>query len=343
MGVRAYSPMLGRFMSADPLTIHGVAGDINPYGYVGGSVLNMIDPSGLDGWCIGVCETGGNGDGSSNRDGSGPGRDAAGPPPNSGGGSSSAGGGGNSRTPASRAPTTTYSPSPAPASGTAGGFVAGLRSAAAAALPTLLWLEDHGVLMHSQAAIMGTVGAVPLTPMPGGPKFGAVFDAFGIKADHRARMTQVVAGALGPMAFMGIAAAAERVAEKLATAAAEAGGEAAAYATEYLYRGVHVGHPALPDALAGRVVPGNPAGTITPELHNDGNWAGQSPFTSWTRSVEVAKFHAGKAGAGGVILRVPQGAPPPGASWSWEWSPDEYGEQEVLMRGIREGVQVFRW
>ena len=35
-GARYYSPYLGRFMSPDPLTIHGLAGDLNPYAYVGG-------------------------------------------------------------------------------------------------------------------------------------------------------------------------------------------------------------------------------------------------------------------------------------------------------------------
>jgi RHS repeat-associated protein len=48
-GARYYQPHLGRFMSADPLTIHGGGGDLNPYAYVGGRVMSHVDPLGLDG------------------------------------------------------------------------------------------------------------------------------------------------------------------------------------------------------------------------------------------------------------------------------------------------------
>src|SRR5262249_46783214 len=46
-GARYYQPYLGRFMSADPLTVHGLASDLNPYAYVGGRVSTSIDPAGL--------------------------------------------------------------------------------------------------------------------------------------------------------------------------------------------------------------------------------------------------------------------------------------------------------
>jgi RHS repeat-associated protein len=46
-GARYYQPYLGRFMSADPLTIHGLGSDLNPYAYVGGRVLSHVDPWGL--------------------------------------------------------------------------------------------------------------------------------------------------------------------------------------------------------------------------------------------------------------------------------------------------------
>ena len=42
------------------------------------------------------------------------------------------------------------------------------------------------------------------------------------------------------------------------------------------------------------------------------------------KDIETARFHANKDGPGGVILRVPVGAPKEGDTWSWEWSPDEY-------------------
>jgi RHS repeat-associated protein len=46
-GARYYQPRLGRFMSADPLTIHGLGSDLNPYAYVGGRVMSAVDPFGL--------------------------------------------------------------------------------------------------------------------------------------------------------------------------------------------------------------------------------------------------------------------------------------------------------
>ena len=47
-GARYYSPALARFISPDPLTIHGLGGDPNPYAYVGGSPAGNVDPFGLD-------------------------------------------------------------------------------------------------------------------------------------------------------------------------------------------------------------------------------------------------------------------------------------------------------
>lgn len=46
-GARYYSPYLARFISPDPLTIHGMGSDLNPYAYVGGRVFNATDPNGL--------------------------------------------------------------------------------------------------------------------------------------------------------------------------------------------------------------------------------------------------------------------------------------------------------
>lgn len=46
-GARYYQPYLGRFMSADPLTIHGIGSDLNPYAYVAGRVMTYVDPLGL--------------------------------------------------------------------------------------------------------------------------------------------------------------------------------------------------------------------------------------------------------------------------------------------------------
>jgi RHS repeat-associated protein len=47
-GARYYSANLGRFVSPDPLTIHGLGADLNPYAYVGGRVMTHVDPWGLE-------------------------------------------------------------------------------------------------------------------------------------------------------------------------------------------------------------------------------------------------------------------------------------------------------
>jgi RHS repeat-associated protein len=51
MGARYYSPQLGRFISPDPLTIHGRGGDPNPYEYANGNPFTYTDPTGLLGNC----------------------------------------------------------------------------------------------------------------------------------------------------------------------------------------------------------------------------------------------------------------------------------------------------
>src|SRR5262249_15072870 len=48
-GARYFSAALNRFISPDPLTIHGLGADLNPYAYVGGRPLFMVDPLGLAG------------------------------------------------------------------------------------------------------------------------------------------------------------------------------------------------------------------------------------------------------------------------------------------------------
>lgn len=111
--------------------------------------------------------------------------------------------------------------------------------------------------------------------------------------------------------------------------------------TMFLYRGIHARHPALAEARQGMVRPGKADGTVTPRQHNLGGFSGVSPYTSWTRRLEVAQWHARQAGPGGVVLRVRAGAPPPLATWQWVYSEDEYGEDEVLLRGIRLEVEVL--
>ncbi|MEN9581350.1 MAG: hypothetical protein RJA70_4359 [Pseudomonadota bacterium] len=45
-GARYYAPHLGTWCSADPVTIHELGSDMNPYSYVGGRVTTAVDPNG---------------------------------------------------------------------------------------------------------------------------------------------------------------------------------------------------------------------------------------------------------------------------------------------------------
>jgi len=47
-GARYYSPHLHQWISPDPLTIHGVSGDVNPYAFVQGNPQRYVDPLGLN-------------------------------------------------------------------------------------------------------------------------------------------------------------------------------------------------------------------------------------------------------------------------------------------------------
>lgn len=69
-------------------------------------------------------------------------------------------------------------------------------------------------------------------------------------------------------------------------AAEEAGSEAG-----YVYRGVVREHPGFDEALKGNAYPRNPDSAVTAEEHNLGNT--DSPFTSWTHDVGVARRFAG--------------------------------------------------
>ncbi|WP_250515438.1 RHS repeat-associated core domain-containing protein [Caballeronia sp. INDeC2] len=109
-----------------------------------------------------------------------------------------------------------------------------------------------------------------------------------------------------------------------------------------LYRGVSAKHPAIEDAKRGTATPGKINGSVTADEHNAGGRSADSPYTSWTRDPEIAKWWANKEGPGGVIMEFPTGAPAPGDGWSWEFSIDEYGEQEVLLRGCRSGAKVTK-
>ena len=109
----------------------------------------------------------------------------------------------------------------------------------------------------------------------------------------------------------------------------------------YVYRGVHPKHIKIADARSGIVTPGDPLGEMTPEEHNVLNESGCSPFTSWTYSLEVARRFAKRPARGGIVLRVTKDEPGPRDNWEWVDSPDQHNEQEVLLRGVRIGLEVL--
>lgn len=89
-GARYYQPALGRWISPDPLTIHGLASDQNPYAFVAGTPALASDPVGLQPCmghedCSGQTGGGGGGGGGSPSD----------PEDYTKGGGSSGGGGGS--------------------------------------------------------------------------------------------------------------------------------------------------------------------------------------------------------------------------------------------------------
>jgi len=110
---------------------------------------------------------------------------------------------------------------------------------------------------------------------------------------------------------------------------------------EFRYRGVSSGHPNLRHYLLGNIFPGDVNGTISAADHNefgdDPIVQSQSPYTSWTADRDLAIIRAGK---GGLVLCLPTGLPPAGASWAWVASPDKFFESEVLLWGTRSGAGV---
>nr|WP_242544738.1 RHS repeat-associated core domain-containing protein [Corallococcus sp. NCSPR001] len=54
LGARVYDPVLGRFLSRDPLVVPRTAATTNPYAFAHNDPQNSSDPTGLDpGWCMG--------------------------------------------------------------------------------------------------------------------------------------------------------------------------------------------------------------------------------------------------------------------------------------------------
>jgi hypothetical protein len=110
----------------------------------------------------------------------------------------------------------------------------------------------------------------------------------------------------------------------------------------FLYRGVHALHPALADARRGIVRPADVDSTLSAADHNAGGYSDRSSYTSWTSDEATALKYAQSNGSGGILLRVPRGSPEKGDDWSWEFSPDTYFEDEMLLRGVRLNVEAIQ-
>jgi hypothetical protein len=107
-----------------------------------------------------------------------------------------------------------------------------------------------------------------------------------------------------------------------------------------VYRGVHAKHPMLEAARRGVVIPGNENGDVSPEEHNYGRRLAESPYTSWSYSLEEAHRHGANWGSGYVILKLSTEISG-GQNWSWQESPDVFDEQEVLLKGVRIDCEVI--
>jgi hypothetical protein len=116
--------------------------------------------------------------------------------------------------------------------------------------------------------------------------------------------------------------------------------EAPSTTPETVYRGVHAKHPMRAAALKGTVVPGDPHGDMTPEEHNLLDLSDASPFTSWTFRREIAESYSASRGPGGILLSLPYHPPSETDTWSWHESPDDFFEQEILLKGVRMGAGV---
>jgi RHS repeat-associated protein len=55
LGARIYDPLIGRFLSRDPLVLSRSAGASNPYAFAANDPVNGADPTGLDDWSGGYC------------------------------------------------------------------------------------------------------------------------------------------------------------------------------------------------------------------------------------------------------------------------------------------------
>ncbi len=80
---------------------------------------------------------------------------------------------------------------------------------------------------------------------------------------------------------------------------------------------------------------------MSPEEHNLLDESGESPFTSWTFSHNVARSFANSGRVHGIVLRLPYLPPALGEAWTWVVSPNFHKENEILLRGSRMDAEVI--
>jgi RHS repeat-associated protein len=313
LGARYYNPIVGQFLSTDPLSVTATAATQNPYLYAAGNPTSLSDPTGLDP-CGGYCAP--------------PADPHDNPQPvakhkttvvcgGRAGCSPGTGDGNSSDDAASQAAN-------AVAAGV-GDFVGGIWSGVSGLVTSEV--KCAGFNLGACGSAIENAGSIAegLSPFALIPQQVQVIKDLSNGDVDRAIRHGV------PLALIGLTAAAGGGGGALADRAAVA----AEGATEggSVFRGVASDHPGFDEALNGNVTPRSLDGTATPEMHNLGITA-DSPFTSWTRSLDVARRFAGEDG---VVLRVPTG---PSSGLKFEWSPDQFLEQEVLIRGPVTGATV---
>jgi RHS repeat-associated protein len=327
VGAREYDPAIGRFLSVDPVLDPADPQSLLAYTYANNNPTTMSDPDGL---C--PLYEGERGCGSH------PTPTPTPPPSNVG------------TKPKDRpTPSSSNSNSNSNGSGQDAGVSSGWdgrsRDRQGGGDPVA---RPHPDRMFEMAGCNGGPGCVmpegfvgkygPYRPLPGEELFGelllmALFSwTPAPEVALIARGSRLLTGgrALGATGKVAAAAQVAKVLGSKASIEALAGGK------QWAYRGLKPSHPGFDEALRGAATPRKLDGTMTQEAHNAGEALKDSQYLSWTRSPDVARMYAGPDG---VVLRIPRGE---GGPYKFDWSPDDFGEDEILLDALVRGADVFR-
>ena len=298
-GARYYSPYLGTWMSPDPLAIHGLGGDLNPYAYVHGRVTTAIDPMGLCDGSIGTeqCPSGGDDDGwsleylPSELNGIGTsfsdiGKDLLG--------------------------LFQHGPVPRPMPVNPGNnygepIYSNLFSVYAMQHAEVDWgavkAFNDGINKHSTVIVLtggvaiGEAGVLAVTT--GGAAFSALGDGYTAADTALGTAARGIGNAAGNgMGYVGRTVVVGAGALLGANNAQEE--ETVAQETVTLWRGVTSTHPGFADATEGTAYPRGGLGSVFD--HNLGET--ETEWTSWTSDEGWARAYATRGGVPGIILEV---------------------------------------